>query len=94
MRANRQPRKKAAPTPLGGAAPNDLSQRWTLRFLLGVLVFGLGTIIAVLVFMYYRDQMPVERARLVIFSIFAMFIAFEICAIGALLTWWYRRRRR
>ena len=96
MRANKPPRRKPTRGPSSLIYPQrrDSLSRWNLRFLLGTVVFGAGTLIAILLLTRYAGRMPFDRARMAVYGIFAMFIVCELCAAGALVTWWYRRKRR
>jgi Na+-driven multidrug efflux pump len=95
MRANRPPRRKTVRTAADAArAPRDALGQWNLRFLAGVIVFGAATIAAILLLMRFGAALPFERVRLAVYAIFILFVACELCAAGALITWWRRRKRR
>jgi hypothetical protein len=90
MRANKPPRRKrpfsASTDPSAEKSRGRIQRLWFFS-----MIFALATFADVWVLMHYRDRLPFEDARLVVISIFVLFVCCELCAVAAVLMWAYKR---
>ena len=99
MRANRPPARKPIKRTLVSPATtpdNDQSRfrAWLTRLWLLCIAFALATLADIFVLIHYRAGLTYTSARGVAISIYVLFVACELCGLGALLIWLYLRAKK